>query len=139
VWGAYHGLLLGYERWRGKQSLYESFPRPFRIGFTFLLMLLAWVLFRADSLTAAWHYFGSMFGLMPVAETAPLLAAGIYTPYRLLILALCALLVFQPLQAHDWALRPVNWARVAVALPLFILSLMTMYSQAFNPFLYFQF
>lgn len=22
VWGAYHGLLLGYERWRGKQSIY---------------------------------------------------------------------------------------------------------------------
>ena len=31
------------------------------------------------------------------------------------------------------------WAAVALALPLFVLSLMTMYSQAFNPFLYFQF
>ena len=139
VWGAYHGLLLGCERWRGKQSLYESFPGPFRIGLTFLLMLFSWVLFRADNLTAAWHYYGSMFGLMPMADTAPLLAAGIYTPYRVLILVICAALVFQPLQAHDWALRSVDWPRVAVALPLFVLSLMTMYSQAFNPFLYFQF
>ncbi len=139
VWGAYHGLLLGYERWRGKTSLYESFPRPARIGLTFVLMLFSWVLFRADNLTAAWHYYGAMFGLMSVADTAPLLAATLYTPYRVLVLLACALLVFQPLQAHDWALRPVNWPRVAVALPLFVLSWMTMYSQAFNPFLYFQF
>ncbi|MCI0537260.1 MAG: MBOAT family protein [Verrucomicrobiales bacterium] len=139
VWGAYHGLLLAYERWRGKQSAYESFPRPLRIGLTFLLMLFSWVLFRADNLTAAWHYFGSMFGLMPVADTAPLLAADIYTPYRLLALGVCALLVFQPLQAHDWALRPVTWPRVALVTPLFAFALMTMYSQTFNPFLYFQF
>jgi alginate O-acetyltransferase complex protein AlgI len=139
MWGAYHGSLLSVERWHGKQSLYAGFPRPFRIGFTFLLMLFSWVLFRADNLTAAWHYFGSMFGLMPVADTAPLLGAAIYTPYRLLILVLCAGLVFQPLQAHDWAERPAAWSRVALATPLFILALITMYSQAFNPFLYFQF
>ena len=139
MWGAYHGSLLSVERWHGKQSLYALFPRPVRIGFTFLLMLFSWVLFRADNLTAAWHYFGSMFGLMPVADTAPLLGAAIYTPYRSLILVLCAGLVFQPLQAHDWAERPVAWSRVALATPLFILALITMYSQAFNPFLYFQF
>ncbi|MBM4435662.1 MAG: MBOAT family protein [Actinobacteria bacterium] len=139
IWGAYHGLLLVLERWRGKQSIYEAWPRGLRIGLTFVLMLFSWVLFRADNLTDASHYFGSMFGLMPVANTAPLLAASLYTPYRLLVLLICAFLVFQPLQAHDWALRPVNWPRVAVALPLFALALMTMYSQAFNPFLYFQF
>jgi alginate O-acetyltransferase complex protein AlgI len=139
VWGAYHGLFLGYERWRGKQSIYQTFPRPVRIGFTFLLMLFSWVLFRAENLTAAWHYFESMFGLLPVADTAPLLAASIYTPYRLLVLFVCAFLVFQPLQAHDWAQRPVTWPRIALATPLFVVALMTMYSQAFNPFLYFQF
>jgi alginate O-acetyltransferase complex protein AlgI len=139
AWGAFHGLILGYERWRGKQSLYEAFPRPVRIGLTFLLMLFSWVLFRADNLTLAADYFRSMLGLIPAADTAPLLAATLYTPYRLLVLGLCAVLVFQPLQAHDWALRPVDWPRVSVAFSLFLVSLMTMYSQAFNPFLYFQF
>jgi alginate O-acetyltransferase complex protein AlgI len=139
AWGAYHGLFLGYERWRGKQSIYQSFPRSVRIGLTFVLMLFSWVLFRADNLTAAWHYFESMFGLLPVTDTAPLLAASIYTPYRLLILFVCAFLVFQPLQAHDWAQRPVTWPRMAMVTPLFFVALMTMYSQAFNPFLYFQF
>jgi hypothetical protein len=80
-----------------------------------------------------------MFGLSPVSESAPMLAASIYSPYRAFILTVCAFLVFQPTQAHDWALRPVSWPRVALLVPLFVFSLATMYSQAFNPFLYFQF
>lgn len=139
VWGAYHGMLLGYERWRGKQSAYGLLARPLRTGITFLLVLFSWVLFRADNLTAAGNYFGAMFALEPSAETAPLLAAAIYTPYRLLLLGLCAFLVFQPRQAHDWAQGPVTWPRVALVAPLFLVALMTMFSQAFNPFLYFQF
>jgi alginate O-acetyltransferase complex protein AlgI len=139
AWGAFHGLLLAFERWRGKQSVYHALPRPGRIGVTFLLMLFSWVLFRADNLTAAMEYFRAMFGFGPTGEVAPLLAAVIYTPYHLLILATGAALVFQPLQAHDWALSPVTWGRTAVAVPLFVFSLMAMFAQAFNPFLYFQF
>jgi alginate O-acetyltransferase complex protein AlgI len=139
VWGAYHGGLLSLERWHGKNSLYQGLHRAFRVGITFLLMLFSWVLFRADNLAAAWHYFGSMFGLLPAAGTAPLLAADIYTPYRLAAMAVCAALVFQPVQAHDWAQRPLTWPRVAIVAPLFLLSVMTMFTQAFNPFLYFQF
>ena len=139
VWGGYHGLLLGYERWRGKQSIYETFPRPVRIGLTFFLVLLSWVLFRAENLTAAWRYFEAMFGLGAPQSTAYLLAGQLYTPYRLLVLCVCAFLAFQPLQAHDWALRPIGWARLAMLVPLFVVCLMVMFSQAFNPFLYFQF
>jgi alginate O-acetyltransferase complex protein AlgI len=139
AWGAFHGLLLAFERWRGKQSVYHALPRPGRIGITFLLMLFSWVLFRADNLTAALEYFRSMFGFGPTGQVAPLLAAVIYTPYHLLILATCAALVFQPFQAHDWALSPVTWGRTAVVVPLFVFSLMAMFAQAFNPFLYFQF
>jgi alginate O-acetyltransferase complex protein AlgI len=102
-------------------------------------MLFSWVLFRADNLTAAMEYFRAMFALAPTGEVAPLLGSIIYTPYHWLIMAICAGLVFQPLQAHDWALAPVTWGRTAVIVPLFAFSLMVMYSQAFNPFLYFQF
>jgi alginate O-acetyltransferase complex protein AlgI len=139
VWGGYHGLLLGLERCRGKQSFYSSFPYPLRVGLTFVLVLFSWVLFRAENLTASCRYFGAMFGLVPTVSTARLLAAEIYTPYRLVILVVCAVLAFHPLQAHDWAQRPAGWGRVAMLAPLFIICLMVMFSQAFNPFLYFQF
>jgi alginate O-acetyltransferase complex protein AlgI len=138
-WGAYHGLLLCCERWRGKRSLYEAWPRPLRIGSTFVLVLCSWVLFRADGLAEATSYFKAMFGLASPSSAAPLLAASLYTPYHVLVLAMCGVLVFQPVQAHDWAQQPVSWGRVAVLMPLFTLALSAMFAQTFNPFLYFQF
>ena len=137
AWGADHGLLLALERWRGKRALYGTLPRPVRIGATFVLMLFSWVLFRSESLTAAGHYFAAMLGL--AQSSNPLLAAEIYTPKGLLVMALCAALVFQPVQAFDWSARPVTWPRSFLLLALFAFSLCVMATQAFNPFLYFQF
>ena len=139
VWGAYHGLLLGYERWRGKQSFYQTLPLSFRIAFTFLLMLFSWVLFRADNLTAAGHYFGAMFGLASTTSASALLAADIYGPLHVVVMLLCAALLFQRVQAHEWSLKPQAWSRSVLLLPLFVFALLMMFSQAFNPFLYFQF
>ena len=139
AWGAYHGFLLGLERWRGKESLYSELPRVLRIGATFVLMLFSWVLFRADNLTAAAHYFGCMFGLGPASVADALLAADIYTPMSLLALLVSAGLIFQPRQAHEWSQAPQTWTRFAYVVPLFVISLLVMFSQSFNPFLYFQF
>jgi alginate O-acetyltransferase complex protein AlgI len=139
LWGAYHGLLLAYERWRGKQNLYSDLPLGLRIGVTFLLMLFSWVLFRAENLTAALHYFGAMFGLLPATGGSALLAADIYGPLYLLAMTVCAVLVFQRVQAHEWSRKPQTWSRVVLLVPLFVFSLLVMFSQAFNPFLYFQF
>jgi alginate O-acetyltransferase complex protein AlgI len=139
LWGTFHGVLVVMERWHSKRSFYDGLPRAGRIGLTFLLMLFSWVLFRADNLTAAEEYYRAMFGLGPIGAVAPLVAATIYTPYNLLILAMCTVLVFQPLQAHDWVQSPLTWRRTVLVVPTFVFSLMVMYSQAFNPFLYFQF
>jgi len=139
VWGAYHGLLLSYERWRGKQSVYQMLPLSPRIALTFLLMLFSWVLFRADNLTAAGHYFGAMFSFTPTTSASALLAADIYGPLHLVVMGVCAALVFQRVQAHEWSLKPQTWTRPVVLLPLFVFALLVMFSQAFNPFLYFQF
>jgi alginate O-acetyltransferase complex protein AlgI len=139
AWGAYHGLLLAVERWRGKRSLYGALPRPARIAGTFVLMLFSWVLFRSESLAAAGHYLAAMFGLHHAQGSSLLLAAMIYTPKGLLVMAICVALVFQPVQAFDWSAKPVTWSRSVLLLLLFGFSLCVMATQAFNPFLYFQF
>ena len=139
LWGAYHGLLLAYERWRGKQSSYRNLPLGLRIAVTFLLMLFSWVLFRAENLAAALRYFGAMFGLSPATGASALVAADIYAPLYLVVMTVGAVLIFQRTQAHDWSLKPQTWPRVMLLVPLFVFSLLVMFSQAFNPFLYFQF
>ena len=139
AWGGYHGLLLAFERWRGKQSWYEFLPQPLQIGTTFFLILLSWVLFRAPDLPSAFHYYSAMFSVGEFSAASALLGASLYTPYKLLLLAIAGCLVFQRLQAHDWALKPQTWGRVALLVPLFVISLVVMFGQSFNPFLYFQF
>src|ERR1019366_3405106 len=112
LWGAYHGLLLAYERWRGKQSLYSNLPPSLRIAVTFLLILFSWVLFRAENLTAAGRFFGAMFGLLHTTSASALLAADIYAPLYLVVMAVCALLVFQRVQAHEWSRKTQTWPRL---------------------------
>ena len=139
VWGGYHGVLLAYERWRGKQSIYNTLPAGFRIAFTFVLMLFSWVLFRAENFTAAGRYFCAMFGVLPTNGASALLAADIYAPLYLVVMMVCAVLVFQRVQAHEWSLKTQTWSRLVLLMPLFVFSLLVMFTQAFNPFLYFQF
>ena len=79
-----------------------------------------------------------MFGICCVRGGSVLLTGEIYTQGYLIAMAICGFLVFQPVQAIDWMER-LTWLKVVILIVLFCLSLMTMFVQAFNPFLYFQF
>ncbi|MBP7934714.1 MAG: MBOAT family protein [Phycisphaerae bacterium] len=138
AWGAFHGGFLAFERMLGKKSAYAAFPRPLRVSLTFVLVLISWVLFRADTLADAVRYLGAMFGTGGFVGRSILLAGDLYNPGRLLEIALCAVLAFGPIQAMDWV-NKLTWLRAAGLIVLFAVGLATMFSQAFNPFLYFQF
>jgi alginate O-acetyltransferase complex protein AlgI len=139
VWGVMHGTLLMGERWAGKNSLYRTLPKTLRIGITFVLVLIAWVFFRAESLTAAGDYLAAMFALQTTPGSSLLLAAELYTVRNLAVAAICAILTIQPIQAFDWSQKRLNLAAAMFVLMLFLLALAVMPTQAFNPFLYFQF
>jgi hypothetical protein len=97
------------------------------------------VLFRAESLSAAGQYLAAMFGLRPPGSASVLLAAEMYTPKNLAFAAICGILVLQPVQAFDWVRKPPGPLSAAALLSLFALALAMMSTQAFAPFLYFQF
>ena len=139
VWGAVHGALLIVERGRGKKSLYAGLPRFLRVTVTFVLILITWVLFRAETLEAAREYLGAMFALREASRGSLLIGAEIYTLRTAVVLTMCAVLAVQPVQAFDWSQRPLTLPRVLVLVLLFALALAVMATQAFNPFLYFQF
>ena len=60
------------------------------------------------------------------------------TPGKLALMAVAALLLCSPRQAHEWS-ESLTWPKALVLAPTFAVALMTMFSQAANPFLYFQF
>jgi alginate O-acetyltransferase complex protein AlgI len=138
VWGAYHGTLLIGERWAGRKPAYQRMPRPFRIGMTFVLVLGSWVWFRAESLPSALMYFAAMSGGGSTSETTALLAAQLFAPDKVALMAIAAIFLCAPFQAHDWS-EDVTY-RKAILVPFaFASAILVMFSQSANPFLYFQF
>jgi alginate O-acetyltransferase complex protein AlgI len=138
VWGGLHGLLLAAERAAGKRSLYAGLPRPLRVGVTFLIVLVAWVFFRAPDLPAALAHLGSMAGLGRPQAGAALLGGVLYQPYYLLSLAVAAAIVWTAPQTWDFT-RRLSWGRAAACAGALLAALAAMATQGFNPFIYFIF
>jgi alginate O-acetyltransferase complex protein AlgI len=138
IWGAIHGGMLAAERAQGKNSPYRRLPPAVRVAITFFVVCLAWVFFRAKTLGQAWDYFQSLFGLGQPGYAANAIAGSLYTPYHTAMLALAAVLVFG--MPNSWALTGrVNLPRAVGGVALLALSILLMWTQTTNPFLYFQF
>jgi alginate O-acetyltransferase complex protein AlgI len=138
VWGGMHGGMLALERAQGRESFYHSLPRPFRVALTFLIVLIAWVFFRASDLSRAVTYLGSMFGISHAAPGAHLLAGILYKPYYLLSFVVAAVVVWFGKQTWDWT-QQMTLLKAAVCFGLGWLALAVMATQEYNPFIYFIF
>lgn len=87
VWGAYHAFLFLPLILLGKNRKYTDIVAAGRhcptlrelgqIVLTFALVVLGWIIFRADSLGMAWDYIGRLFtsgGLKPIGSTLTLIS-----------------------------------------------------------------
>jgi len=84
LWGLFHGVCLAVNHlWQSRQRA-SPVPRPLATwsarAFTFFLIMIGWVLFRATDLHAARHLLESMFGLgpEPLSGTPTLLKAKVW-------------------------------------------------------------
>jgi alginate O-acetyltransferase complex protein AlgI len=149
LWGLYHGLLLVFERKLGEGNApvlrrlrgwgaawIESTTATIR---TVVLVMIGWVLFRAETLASAVAVFRGMaaangFGIS--AELGWQLSA-----VSLAALAAGAVGVYLPAalrQSEDRTPR-VRLATVSSVAPLFALSILKLVAESFSPFLYFRF
>jgi alginate O-acetyltransferase complex protein AlgI len=62
AWGLYHGGFLLLERFGLGKALHRA-PRPIAHGYALLAVMVGWVLFRANSLGQALHYWQAMADL----------------------------------------------------------------------------
>jgi alginate O-acetyltransferase complex protein AlgI len=108
------------------------------VTITCSLVLISWVLFRSDSLHDALTYLGAMIGKGGSGPGRLFLPALLYTKKTLLAMTIGTAVLAWPTQAHDWS-RDVLWSKSLLVQPLFAASLVAMFAQSFNPFLYFQF
>ncbi len=140
LWGVWHGLLLAAERMAGKRAFWSGLPRPLRVAVTFVLVLLSWVPFRAPDLTSAGRYFAALFVGAGEPQAGVITAARAFQPFYLCAMALAALLVWRGLETRELVPRATARALPALAVvALLLVSVVAMFAQAENPFLYFQF
>ncbi len=139
VWGALHGLLLAAERAAGGgERLWRWIPARLRAGWIFFLLLLTWVPFRAPDLAAAGDFLQRLWGALPAAPEASLLAGTILAPYLVGSFLLAAAIVWLAPQSWDWT-REMRAGKLCTALGLLLLALVALATQQFNPFIYFLF
>lgn len=136
VWGFWHGGLLALERyWRSKFST-PMLPKWVAVLFTLVLVMIGWVFFRAANVASALTMLSAMFGLSGGAflTFSPSMAWQV-VPERMWVMVVGGLLVF----ALPWVKRSVVGRARLLILPVFVWAVATLSSQAFTPFLYFQF
>jgi len=130
LWGLYHGLLLIlHKAW---VTLTAATPiarlrptRPYRalvIPFTFLLVVLGWILFRAPDADTAFHVMGLLVSGAPTPAHPP--ADMLHTPYFLLALLAAHAIGAPRGPKRLWAALPppvrgLAWAGAIVACYLF--------------------
>ncbi len=140
LWGLYHGLLNLFERTAIGKRWRESLPRWFAIPFTFTLVVIGWVFFRANDVEQAFAFLKAMAGLgstPPVAKLVPALLApnrSIFFMALGLVLVVARARFGRPREDSKW-----RWAYVAAAPALLFLSLIQIVNTKFVPLIYFKF
>ena len=131
LWGLWHGLFLCLERLSFMKKLQEALPKWVRWCYTALVVLLGWVLFRADNLGMALQYAGNLFSLEGVwisevltVQSGAALLAGI----------VCCLPLPRPRQN---ALTETVYT--LMALTLLAACALCLAGGTYNPFIYFRF
>jgi len=141
VWGAWHGLLLVLERISGQRG--ASSAPGIRRALTLLLVILGWVVFRADSMGHAMQIYSAMLG-MGSGEAWPAIATAL-THRNLLVAAIASSVVLLPGDfsgprlIESGGTRSPRLARATLMLVLLPWALLLAAAGTFSPFLYYQF
>ncbi|MBP7506183.1 MAG: MBOAT family protein [Prolixibacteraceae bacterium] len=141
IWGAYHGIFLVLERSFFSKVLEKIGKLP-SILLTFLIVVIGWVFFRVEKVGDAFAFIKRMFSFD--FKGIPSLGVEFYT--FLLIAAFFAFFTYsnkgksiQDNVYFNFYPKRRHVAVAAIALLLLMLSISSITSFGFNPFIYFRF
>ncbi|MFC4455921.1 MBOAT family protein [Deinococcus sonorensis] len=145
LWGAWHGSILAAERRLKEAKLWKPSPVWLTIPGTMLLVMLGWVMFRADNVHDAFRMYRGMFGLngAGLSDTLAWQVQGSTLVTMLIALVLVYVAPWWGNRVGDMSrtLRRPALASTATLLlmPLFVMAILKLSAQSYTPFLYFQF
>lgn len=141
IWGMFHGFFLIVER----MELFKL-PNKFTVLkhiYLLLVVMIGWVIFRAEDLGYALEYIKTMFTFIGNTYAYPYLYLNTYT----ISVIILGIVFSAPLRAAvvkrmAMVLPNQNWASATehvLYMSLFILSLLELAQTTYNPFIYFRF
>lgn len=137
VWGAWHGTWLCIERALVGQRWFQKIHGR---AFTFLIVILGWVLFKSSKLPEAIKIVRTLFSPWRTGFNGGALAAH---PFALIFCAFGLAYAFgaEPKIDATWleSRKQIPWMQKCVVAGLFIVSLVLVFSATTVPFIYFQF
>lgn len=141
VWGLWHGLFLVIERLGFKKAL-DKLPKFIGWIYTALVVLVGWVFFRADTLSAAMKYLGEMFSFSGGVANGMAQFDNLSFIITVIAIVLCTP-VYQflkgKLEKTEGGKKAAFVIGAVLATGLFILSVIFLTGSGYNPFIYFRF
>jgi alginate O-acetyltransferase complex protein AlgI len=165
AWGLYHGCFLAIERLltrgkkktRGRPMVWKHILSLFGHGYAVLMAMGGWVLFRSETFTQAWGYYGALIGFGEGGSRANAIwlyyaldvqiAIGAGVLFSMPILPALSRWWDRSLSHYTVAVKPITGAillcmelgRTLVLLGLLLLCFLPLASGTHNPFIYFRF
>ena len=144
VWGLIHGMFLMLESYKVIPLEKIKF-KPIKHIYTMLVVIVTFVIFRADNLTQAWIFISSMFTGYDISQASISIFCEQFTPYFVFIL-IAGIVLSMPIVPKLASKITVNKTSAAiecvsygVTLVLLFMCMVSLASSTFNPFIYLQF
>ena len=144
LWGLWHGLWQMLETYQIVPTKKKWF-RPIGHVYTLLVVIVGFVMFRADNLAQGFGVLGAMFSpcagsAAAVSEVLALLSPLFFISFgfALLLSAPVFRLLRQKVE-RSGRINAYNYAAYTGSLALFALSVLSLVSSSYNPFIYFRF
>ena len=144
AWGFFFGVILIIEKFTGLGN-FMSKSKVIGHVYTLFLVLISWVLFRADSIKEALTYIGHMFGAHGIAMTNDLTHLYLIEHINILIIGLLTALPFSKIAKVKYATlnssmqNVVKGISMILLIILFFVSVSYLVKGTYNPFIYFNF
>ena len=140
IWGMMYFALLVIEKITGIHKKHGKVLNIFKWFYTIFFVMIGWVIFRADNLAIAIVYLKDLFGL-----SGNVFADGIFKGWLMqnMILLIIGILLCTPIfkllaeKTKDNVI--IGFIRVGILIALFVLSVASLVSSSYNPFIYFNF
>lgn len=145
IWGLWHGMFLIVERLNFTKSILKSLPTSINYLYTFIVIIIGWVFFRADNMQFAIEYLSSMVGLNGNRNLSTL-PISVYNNKTILFLALGIIGSIPIIPYIKQKVSNINYLKFisstlynSYTIIIFIISILYLANNSYNPFIYFRF